>query len=186
MIRLAPDVAPPPPLLRVAFVLVLLGTFGTIEPDTVHGQAFGRIEETESTVSYFYHTRPGEATVQISLWGSVPTPGIYEVPDTTDLNKLLTMAGGIPAIGKRTERRDPAEVTVRVYRSNRESRTKIFESRLRDMLKGAPNTPSLQDDDIVVVETEEQRKLFGWRDVLSVLSTLGSLTLLFLRVFTRV
>ncbi len=178
--------SPPPRLSRVAAVVLLLTCIGAVGPDVAWGQAFGRIEETKSTVSYHYHTRPGEATIQVSLWGTVPKTGIYEVPDTTGLVQLLTMAGGVPAAGKRTERKDPAEVTVRAYRPKDGTRTKIFESRLENLIEGDRDPVSLRENDIVVVETEEQRQLFGWRDVLSVLSTLGSLILLFLRVFTRV
>jgi protein involved in polysaccharide export with SLBB domain len=149
------------------------------------GQAFGRVEETKSNVAYFYHARPGEATVQLSVWGTVPRPGIYEVPDTTDLDKLLTMAGGAP-LEARTEGRKDARITVRVYRPEQDGRAQIFEAPLERMLQGNTSYPALRDNDIVVVETIRPQQPFGWRDVLSVASALGSLTLLALRIFTRV
>jgi hypothetical protein len=165
------------------FGLVLLGMGGS----AAYGQAFGRVEETKSNVAYFYHAKPGEATVQISVWGTVPRPGIYEVPDTTDLDKLLTMAGGAP-LEPLQEDRDPPKITVRVYRPQQgdEGKAKIFEAKLDRMLQGQASYPALRDNDIVVVETVKPDKPFGWRDVLSVSSTLASLTLLALRIFTRV
>jgi hypothetical protein len=54
------------------------------------------------------------------------------------------------------------------------------------MLQGNTSYPALRDNDIVVVETIRPQQPFGWRDVLSVASALGSLTLLALRIFTRV
>ena len=163
--------------------LVLLGMSGS----AAYGQAFGRVEETKSNVAYFYHAKPGEATVQISVWGTVPRPGIYEVPDTTDLDKLLTMAGGAP-LEARQEDRDEPTITVYVYRpqQGQEEKAKIFESKLDRMLQGQVTYPALRDNDIVVIETVNPDKPFGWRDVLSVASTLGTLTLLALRIFTRV
>jgi len=151
---------------------------------TAYGQAFGRVEETKSNVSYVYHAKPGEATVQISVWGTVPRPGIYEVPDTTDLDKLLTMAGGAP-LEPLQEDRDPPKITVRVYRPQKgaEEKAKIFESKLDRMLQGQAPYPALRDNDIVVVETIKPDKPFDWRDALSVSSTLASLTLLGLRIF---
>jgi protein involved in polysaccharide export with SLBB domain len=144
------------------------------------------VEETKSNVAYFFHARPGEATVQVSVWGTIPRPGIYEVPDTTDLDKLLTMAGGAP-LEARQEGREPPEITVRVYRpAGDDGRSRIFEAPLDEMLRGAASYPSLRDDDIVVVETVRPKQPFGWRDVLSVASTLASITLLALRIFTRV
>jgi protein involved in polysaccharide export with SLBB domain len=125
--------------------------------------------------------------VQVSVWGTIPRPGIYEIPDTTDLNKLLTMAGGAP-LGPLQEDRDPPKITVRVYRPQKgeEEKAKIFESKLDRMLQGTATYPALRDNDIVVVETVNPDKPFGWRDILSVASTLGTLTLLALRIFVRV
>ena len=165
------------------FGLVLLGMGGS----AAYGQAFGRVEETKSNVAYFYHAKPGEATVQISVWGTVPRPGIYEVPDTTDLDKLLTMAGGAP-LKPLQENRDPPKITVRVYRPQKgdEEKAKIFEAKLDRMLQGQATYPALRDNDIVVVETIKSDEPFGWRDVLSLASTFGTLTLLALRIFTRV
>ena len=183
MIRAVASLLPDAPPSWAALSCLLLAAAVGATPAS--GQAFGRVEETKSNVSYFYHARPGEATVQISVWGTVPQPGIYEVPDTTDLDKLLTMAGGAP-MEARTEGRDDATITVRVYRPEQDGRAQIFEAPLERMLQGNTSYPALRDDDIVVVETVRPKQPFGWRDVLSVASALGSLTLLALRIFTRV
>jgi len=169
--------------LRPLFVGVL-GLLVFLPVEEVQGQAFGRVEETESNVAYFYHARPGEATVQVSLWGTIPRPGIYEVPDTTTLDKLLTMAGGAP-VKARQENRDPPTITVRVYRTGADGRTQIFESQLKDILEEDLQYPDFRDDDIVVVETVNPRAPFTWRDLLSLASTLGTLVLLGLRIFDR-
>lgn len=182
---LVPWVGGRSPLVGITGLLLVLCVGGGLAPPEARGQAFGRVEETKSNVAYFYHARPGEATVQVSVWGTIPRPGIYEVPDTTDLDKLLTMAGGAP-LEARQEDREPPSITVRVYRSAAGDRSKIFEAPLDEMLKGDASYPSLRDDDIVVVETVRPKQPFGWRDVLSVASTLASLTLLGLRIFTRV
>lgn len=183
MMRAAVSCLPDAPPTWGALGLLLLAA--TVGATPALGQAFGRIEETESNVAYFYHARPGEATVQISVWGTVPRPGIYEIPDTTDLDKLLTMAGGAP-LEAQTEGQDDATITVRVYRPEQDGRAQIFEAPLERMLRGNTSYPALRDNDIVVVETIRPQQPFGWRDVLSVASALGSITLLALRIFTRV
>jgi hypothetical protein len=183
MLPAAPSIVPDASSAWGVLCLLLLAAVGGTTP--AFGQAFGRVEETKSNVAYFYHARPGEATVQLSVWGTVPRPGIYEVPDTTDLDKLLTMAGGAP-LEARTEGRKDARITVRVYRPEQDGRAQIFEAPLERMLQGNTSYPALRDNDIVVVETIRPQQPFGWRDVLSVASALGSLTLLALRIFTRV
>ena len=140
--------------------------------------------ETESNVAYFYHAKPGQATVQVSVWGTVPRPGIYEIPDSTDLDKLLTMAGGLP-IGPRQRGKDAPEINVRLYRPGETGRRLLLETRVDSMLQGDVTYPLLRDDDILVVETIQPREGFGIRDVLSIASTLGTLTLLSLRIFDR-
>lgn len=172
-------------LLMMGALLMLAGLTTLSLPTDARGQAFGRVEETKSNVAYFYHARPGEATVQLSVWGTVPRPGIYEIPDTTDLDKLLTMAGGAPLEARQEGQKAPS-ITVRVYRPEKNGRAQIFEAPLERMLQGNTTYPSLQDNDIVVVETVRPKQPFGWRDMLSILSTLGTLTLLGLRIFRRV
>jgi hypothetical protein len=170
---------------------LLVALIGFLDAPTAHGQRFGRIEDTQSNVAYFYHAQPGEATVQVSVWGTIPRPGIYEVPDSTDLDKLLTMAGGAP-VEPRQANRDPSTIIVRVYRADGENvpnetsdRALIFESELDKMLKGNVMYPTFRDDDIIVVETIRPRQRFTWRDAISVLSSVGTLTLLALRIFDR-
>jgi hypothetical protein len=169
-------------LSRAGGLLFIMGLAALSVPDGAQGQAFGRIEETESNVAYFFHARPGEATIQVSLWGTIPQSGIYEVPDTTNLNKLLAMAGGIPAEARRKQQKAP-QTTVQVYRQKQGERTRIFEARLSEMLES--EVPTLRDNDIVVVETVTFRTPFDWRDILSVLSTLGTLALVALRIWNR-
>lgn len=148
----------------------------------VHAQEFGRLQEMKerTNTAYFYFAEPGEATVQVQVWGTIPRPGIYEVSDSTSLNKLLSMAGGAP-VGPRTEDLDPPEITVRVYRPGESGRSLLFESRIEKILSGEKQFRNLRDDAIIVVETVEQRN-FTWRDGLSVSSTALSLTLLVLRI----
>ena len=85
------------------------------------------------------------------------------------------------------EGREAPSITVRVYRPETGGRrARIFQSPLDEMLQGDASYPSLRDDDIIVVETVRSKQPFGWRDVLSIVSTLASLTLLGLRILTRV
>ena len=142
-------------------------------------QEFGRIQETETNTAYFYYAQPGEATVQVSVWG-VPQPGLYEIPDSTGLDRLLTLAGGVP-MQERRENRKPPRITVRLYRPEQSRDTPLVEARVQALLQGEVNAPQLREDDIVVVETVQPSQ-FTWQDGLSIVSTAASLTLLVLRI----
>lgn len=114
------------------------------------------------------------------MQGTVPRPGIYEVSDSTDLNKLLTMAGGA-GLQRRPENRDRPEILVRVYRPEAQGRTLLLEASYEQLLSGEKQFEAFRDNDMLVVETIEQRN-FTWRDALSLTSTALSLTILVLRI----
>ncbi len=164
---------------RLLMALVVAGSVG-LAP-AVQAQEFGRLQEMKdrSNVAYFYHAAPGEATVQVSVWGA-PRPGIYEVSDTTALDELVTMAGGIP-LEPRPENQKRPEITVRLYRPKATGRTLLFEAPFEEILSGEEQFEGLKDSDILVVETVEQTQ-FTWRDALSFSSTALSLGLLVVRI----
>ena len=162
--------------LGFALLLIVAG-WGSVAPEA-RAQEFGRIGEVQTNASYFYYAQPGEATVQVSLWG-MPQPGIYEVPDSTALDRLLTLAGGVN-MQTRQENRKPPRITVRLYRGER-GEDPIVEARLEDILRGTAEVPILRENDRVVVETVQPTS-FTWQDGLSIVSTAASLTLLVLRI----
>ena len=163
------------------FVVVLAIVVGGIGA-SAHAQEFGRLQDMKerSNVAYFYFAPPGEATVQVQVQGTVPRPGLYEVSESTDLNKLLTFAGGA-ALEPRPENRDRPDITIRVYRPSDQSRAVVLEASFEQILSGRKQFQQFRDGDIVVVETVNQRS-FTWRDLLSISSTTLSLALLAVRI----
>ena len=176
MSRLAPC------LLLTVLMELLAGSFFGASPAAAQEERYGRIEETESTVSYFYFAQAGEPTIQVSVWGTIPQPGIYEVPRTTEPDRLLTMAGGAPAQA-RSEGQERI-ITIRLFREREGQREEIYQAPLEEMLRNTENYPDLQGGDVLVVETRVEDKI-GWRDVLSVVSSFGSLILLGERLVSR-
>lgn len=155
---------------------VLLGGAG-VQP--VQAQEFGRIAETKTNTAYFFYAQPGEATIQVSLWGA-PQPGLYEVPDSTNLDRLLTLAGGIP-MQSRQENQKPPRIMVRLYRPEQSREDPLMETRIQKILRGTVDAPELREDDVIVVETIQPTQ-FTWQDALSILTTASSITLLVLRI----
>ena len=137
-------------------------------------QSFDRIDKTRTNTAFFFFAQPGDATIQISLWGSVPLPGIYEVPVGTNLDKLLTMAGGPSPELRQSGTRH--EITIRLFREQGARRTLVYEAPLERMLVETEAYPVLQDYDVVTLETIVRRG-FGWRDGLSVLTSVLAIAL---------
>lgn len=162
--------------------LGVLLVFFTLAPGSAQGQEFGRIEETKSTVAYFYFAEPGDATIQVAVWGSVGKTGIYEVPVETELDRLLTMAGGAPLTARSENQK--REITIRLYREVDGKRRAIYEAPIEEMIANPDAYPDIQDQDVMIVETITDQR-FTFQTVLSLVSTLASLTLLGLRLFGR-
>lgn len=162
-------------------VFLIVGAWGSAA-EVVQAQEFGRLEEMRdrTNVAYFYHARPGEATLQVSVWGTVERPGIYEVADTTTVDELLTMAGGAP-IEPRQSNEDPARITVRLYRPQASGRTLVYEARINSILSGKTAPPDMKDRDVLTVETVQPTN-FTWRDALSLSSVTLNLAVLIVRI----
>ena len=125
-------------------------------------------------VTVYRFLRPGQASVQLRVWGEVRQPGLYEVPPSTDLPSLLSLAGG-PETAQ-PEARVERTVVVEVTRAGGGL---VFSAPLDGIAGWRP--PPLQDGDIVVVR-EEVRERFDWRDALSLGTAVTTVLLLIAQV----
>ena len=139
------------------------------------GATFGQVEERRSTSqAYFVHVLPGEATVVVSVWGTVPLPGTYEVSDGTDLGEILSLAGGplFTPVRQTSEADLTREVRIRLYRQTGQSRALLYDATLEETVASPTAYPTLADGDVVEVTTAEtERRRWTWRDT----ATIGGL-----------
>lgn len=127
----------------------------------------------------FEFARPGRSTMTIYVWGSVGSPGIWQVERDVDLIALLS-AARVPGIGQE-EAETRQEVILSVYRGAEGQRQQVFEANLEDMVAEGAAYPSLQGEDILVVRTERKTR-FSFRALSQYVGTLSTLVLLFLRL----
>lgn len=138
-------------------------------------QGLGRVEETTSNIpSYFYYVLPGAPTVQVDVLGTVRAPGLYELTEGTDVGQLLALSGGpVLMVRQRASRR---EVTVKLFRPSSNGGAPFYEAVLEQAVGDPEGYPVLRDGDVLTVEVTEQAR-FTWRDVSSVVGTIGVLVL---------
>jgi hypothetical protein len=81
--------------LLMAFIFAL--SF-TLSPMLGHAQKFSpevlEFKGPQQTAEYVFRNTPKDVLISVQLFGSVARPGLYYVPDDTDLMKLLTLSGG--------------------------------------------------------------------------------------------
>lgn len=58
------------------------------------GSTYFEIKEPPRAAEYIFRSSQKETLIGVQLLGAVKNPGIYYIPPTTDLLKLITLAGG--------------------------------------------------------------------------------------------
>jgi hypothetical protein len=162
---------------RLLFIAVLVAPLLASAP-TASAQFGAPTEVISQGTSYRIFTRPGEATIRVQVLGEVGS-GIYVIGSSTTLSELLALAGG-PQLGEGNlnVRRT---VIVRVLREAGGSRQVIYETDVDTMLREPGTHPELQDNDLVTVQSH-LRQHYGFRETLQLVSSVGTLVLLALRL----
>ena len=130
-------------------------------------------------VAFYRHVEPGQATMQVRVWGDVVEAGIYEVQAGTDLLELIFLAGG-PAggIGRSAERRSTA---IQLSRKGNDVWGIIFEADLDALTGQRQPYPSLLDGDALKIDVEV-RRVFSWRDGFTIVGAVGTIALVIDRI----
>jgi hypothetical protein len=130
---------------------------------------FGNPLQQASQPSYYYIARPGEITMQVNLWGDVLKPGRYEVPISTDLIQLISLAGGP------TREADLSEVRISRYAKSAAGLSKYqVKVNLEDFLKTDEAKLPLLNGDAIYVDYVTR---FNFRDVITIVSTAALVTI---------
>jgi protein involved in polysaccharide export with SLBB domain len=136
------------------------------------------LDVTATGTSYRVFVRPGEPIIRVQVLGDVGS-GLYAVGANTTLSELLALAGGAPLSDANVY--VARTITVRVFREQGAQRRPIYESTLENLLQEPGQYPTLEDGDLLTVETELRRR-FNLRETIQLVSSLASITLLALRL----
>jgi len=124
---------------------------------------------------------PGSSTIQVYIWGSVATPGIWRIQPSLDLVELLS-AVRVTGVGQ-DQPGFNQQVRLRIYRTTGGDRREIYEERLDNVLAEGASYPTLQEGDVLEVETQQRRSfLEKTRTITGLVGSAASLILLYLRI----
>lgn len=165
----------------VALLVLLLAGWASHARAQSGGNPDARFGELESNVpGTYYHAEPGEATIQVIVWGTVANRGRYQIPQGSTLGELIALAGG-PVMQARS-RQTRREITITISRKNSTGREIVYRLEGEELIETEVEYPTLRDRDIVTVEMVQWNR-FTVRDLLNVLGSLASLALIADRVF---
>lgn len=118
----------------------------------------------------------------VYVWGSVGTPGVWEVERDADLVEVLS-AASVPGLG--TDQPGLSErVVLRVYRLQQAGgrRHQIYEDSLENLLQQGVQGPSLQAEDVLSIELR-QKRTFNISTVAQYVGAASTLVVLGLQLF---
>lgn len=136
-----------------------------------------------SVGAFYDYADPAAVNIKVSIWGFVRYPGKYIIPSYSNVNDLLSYAGG-PTSAARLE-------DLRLIRTNPDSSETIIPLHYKDLLfnfnvKKIANVKQLKAGDILMVGGEPRLYFKDYLQIgLSIVSTLISLSILFITLFRK-
>jgi len=126
----------------ILFLLLILTSFVSLFPQGVGGSAVGNVSAFTFTGTL---NEPGQLQMLTYIWGHIPRPGLYIVPDDTDVLTLISLAGG-PT--------DDAKIrSIRIVRSSPNEEGEVIFVDLKRYIETGDSSliPRLMPGDTVVV-----------------------------------
>jgi hypothetical protein len=160
-------------LIVVACVSVIFS-----QDDVQIGSNLSNYRQTQGGL--FDYSDPSGINIKVQLWGYVKYPGFYIVPSSSNMNDLLSYAGG--------PLEDAMMSDLRIYRASNEQGNKLTKYNLDDLLwydslRTEIVFPQLTAGDIILVPGEP--RYFVREDIqfyLSVTTALASLAALIISI----
>lgn len=104
------------------------------------------IKEPPRAAEYIFRSSPKETLIGVQLLGAVKNPGIYYIPPTTDLFKLLALAGG----------ENDADLSEIIVRKPDGSQAGVYEVDIQKLMKTIETKPfKLAQDDFIYVPKKQ-------------------------------
>jgi hypothetical protein len=105
--------------------------------------------------------RPGYPVFTVYVWGNADT-GVWSVEEGTDLLEFVSVVSRTQFGDRGPDSRSIQK--LKLYRDGRAEGEPAFEARIQDLFTARSSYPTLQSEDILVLETEVKSR-FTWRDV---------------------
>ena len=164
------------------FFLVVLFSVAGGATQALKAQTFEE-QSRYNRAAYYRYAESDDVTIQVSVWGAVRNPGIYEVPRDFTLNSLFSAAGG-PSLQVRQES-DTQTIRLQLVRETEGGqRQVVYSETMEGEIVVSEANPPLQEGDVLTVESFIERGI-NWRDFLSIGTSIASLVLTAVSLATR-
>jgi hypothetical protein len=156
---------------HILMILCILSLYGSKSFAQNNGMQLGGDLNTlrgPTTGAYYDYSDPQAVNIKVAVWGWVKNPGKYLIPAYSNVNDLLSYAGG-PTDAARLE-------NLRLLRMNEDSSQAIIDIKYADLMmdmhaKSLIKPYSLQPNDVLLVIGEPR---YYFRDYFTMVITVGS------------
>lgn len=147
--------------LFVAAVVFVQGALAHAQGSARMNTEILEFKGPQQTAEYIFKNSPRDVLITVQLFGSVARPGIYYVPEDTDLMKLLTLSGGVlnsseleEIVVRKGDARTWHGLNLRFVDKTQDS---VYRVDVDKLLKESPNLKPLRmsHQDFVYVPTKE-------------------------------
>ena len=136
---------------------------------------------TSTAPTYYSLAGQGGLVITVNLWGYVGKPGQYEVPSSTNLVQLISLAGG----PTENAELDKVEIVRQTMQPDSTFKTEVIPVNLQEFKAKGGQTPLLSPGDTIVVpgsSSESLRLVLAFLGPLfSLITALGTLILILRR-----
>jgi protein involved in polysaccharide export with SLBB domain len=120
-------------------------------------QSFG---QSRSAANYIVEDVPGELRISVNIWGYINYPGRYEIPISTNLIQLVTLAGGPKTHALMDE--------ILIYRVTADGRRILVEVDLEDPENINEAEVILRNEDTIVIDYSA---IVTWNQIFTIIAT---------------
>jgi protein involved in polysaccharide export with SLBB domain len=116
--------------------------------------------QSRSSANYIVEDIPGELKININIWGYINYPGRYEIPISTNLIQLITLAGGPKTHAVMDE--------IMIYRVTKDGRRILLEVDLEDPESISDSELALRNEDTIVIDYSA---IVTWNEIFGIIAT---------------
>ena len=116
--------------------------------------------QSRSAANYIVEDVPGELRINVNIWGYINYPGRYEIPISTNLIQLVTLAGGPKTHALMDE--------IMIYRVTSDGRRILVEVDLEDPENINEAEVILRNEDTIVIDYSA---IITWNQIFSIIAT---------------
>jgi protein involved in polysaccharide export with SLBB domain len=116
--------------------------------------------QSRAAAHYQVEDIPGELKINVNIWGYINYPGRYEIPISTNLVQILTLAGGPKTHALMDE--------ILIYRVGKDGRRVVLEVDLEDPENINESDILLRNEDTIVIDYSA---IVTWNEIFGIVAT---------------